>query len=79
MGKAVIVVDMPNGCHDCTVFDHKLCCRIGGRWSQERSRLKGCPLKPMPEKAELTFIDHGQDQIAMGWNACIDAILEGTK
>ena len=36
--------------------------------------LSNCPLKPFPKKQKLTFLEHGQDLITMGWNACIDEI-----
>ena len=40
--------------------------------------MKGCPLKPLPEKKEyivpIDNVESQKDIIAVGWNACIDKI-----
>lgn len=40
-----------------------------------------CPLKPLPEKREyivpIDNVESQKDIIAVGWNACIDAITGG--
>lgn len=76
MSKAILVIDMPDNCLGCKLQDWANC-RIVKGCHTGKNRPEYCPLKPLPEKAELTFVDHGQDQIAMGWNACIDEILKG--
>ena len=75
MSKAILVMDMPDSCWRCKLQEWANC-RIARRCNVDNGRPDWCPLKPLPEKTELTFVDHGQDQIAMGWNACIDAILK---
>ena len=78
MPKAIILVtDMPSSCYECDMLvGNNVVCVTNERFNFAMSRPAGCPLKPMPEKVELSFVDHGQDQIAMGWNACIDKIIE---
>lgn len=78
MSKAILVIDTPDNCFKCKLQEWANC-RIVKGCHTGNSRPEWCPLKPLPEKAELTFIDHGQDQIAMGWNACIDEILKGEE
>lgn len=50
---------------------------------ESKSRPDWCPLKPLPEKKEyIVPIDNIESQkniIAVGWNACIDAITGGVK
>ena len=82
MSKCVLVMDMPTKCIECPVsgYDKKglPCCR------KEMKHLdtfmykpSWCPLKPMPEKQKLTFIEAGQDAITMGWNAAIEQMEGG--
>lgn len=75
MSKAILVLEeMPKDCMYC-MFSDWATCRMTRKTHLGDTRPEWCPLEPLPEKAELTFIDHGQDQITMGWNACIDKIL----
>lgn len=50
---------------------------------ESKSRPNWCPLKPLPEKKEyivpIDNIESQKDIIAVGWNACIDAITGGVK
>ena len=81
MSKAVLVMDMPKVCIDCPLHYCDNCdfwCGSNGKEllcdDMEIYKPSWCPLKPLPQKQNLTFIDSGQDAIAMGWNACIEAI-----
>lgn len=79
MSKAIFVMDMPNVCWECSLCQDEVCLAADISTidiSTDKGKPDWCPLKPIPKKAELTFIDHGQDQIAMGWNACIDELLK---
>lgn len=42
-----------------------------------------CPLKPLPERKEyiapIDNVESQKDIIAVGWNACIDAITKEVK
>ena len=78
MGKAVLVMDIPNRCGECSLgsymdSDHTIC-RGAMRMSYSDTKPKWCPLKPLPKRQELTFYEPGQDAITMGWNACIEEI-----
>ena len=50
---------------------------------ESKSRPDWCPLKPLPEKKEyivpIDNVESQKDIIAVGWNACIDAIIEEVK
>ena len=63
MSKAILVVDMPKSCADCTFRtslneDHLYCCATLPRINIDPMTVKHikehkCPLKPMPEKKEV--------------------------
>ena len=53
----------------------------GNSWDE---LMKGCPLKPLPEKKEVMGLpripsmgDFEKRGFQKGWNACIDAIVGG--
>ena len=90
MAKAVLVMDMPETCKDCSCkyFSYKddalYDCAItgktipinGGRYGEKPD---WCPLRELPEKKGG---DKWQDEISdsynAGWNACLEEI-EGAK
>lgn len=82
MGKAVLVMDMPECCVDC-------CCGYFERYTKELNLVCGatgedannvgkpdwCPLRELPEKANHpAYCDNGR--FDKGWNACLDEILK---
>ena len=73
MTKAILVIDMPEGCTECN-------CAIdlchGTIPSQEwyKKRPSWCPLRPMPEQMSW---GHATDYI-YGWNDCLDEITGET-
>ena len=80
--KAILVIDMPKGCCECN-------CAIdlchGTIPSQEwyNKRPSWCPLRPMPEKKSIELACQKEDAgneygagLIVGWNDCIDEILE---
>lgn len=75
MSKAVLVMDMPDKCLHCKLQDFATC-RITKKCHTGDNRPSDCPLRPLPKKQKLTFIEPGQDAITLGWNACIEAIEE---
>ena len=84
MSKAVLVIDAPKSCDECQFIDEQYhFCAVP--WFGKdvtdyiACRHPECPLKPLPEKQELTFATHGEDMIAMGWNAAIEAIENDLK
>lgn len=50
---------------------------------ESKSRPAWCPLKPLPERKEyiapIDNVESQKDIIAVGWNACIDAITKEVK
>ncbi len=87
MSKSVLVIDTPekciccpllNGADECTAQDDDANFKAGDSWDE---LMKGCPLKPLPEKKEyivpIDNVESQKDIIAVGWNACIDEITGG--
>ena len=89
MAKAVLVMDMPESCKDCSCKypsykdDALYDCAItgkkipidGGRYGEKPN---WCPLRELPEKANHPdYCDNGR--FDKGWNACLDEILEERK
>lgn len=86
MAKAVLVMDMPKTCKDCSCKypsykDYALYdCAItgktvpidGGRYGEKPD---WCPLRELPEKANHPdYCDNGR--FDKGWNDCLDKILK---
>lgn len=85
MAKAILVMDMPKSCDECS-FETEV--RMGGyaksycgvpgcgKYTDDyiACRAEFCPLKPMPEKRDMRFLDDASEYYRQGWNACIDAI-----
>ena len=80
--KAVLVIDMPKICRECSL-KRGLFCGANGRdlyGFYTKGIADWCPLKPMPEKKSHTYDDVDTEYgIVEGWNACIDEILEETE
>lgn len=81
MTKGVIVVDAPERCTECELMctdrhGDNFCFIIGFDEPIEDDKPDWCPIIPVPEK-----IQHKsrqgllQEQVALGWNLCIDEIL----
>lgn len=80
MSKGIIVVDMPETCGGCPCFKDEDMngdwCGVTGEYIYAFSvRDEYCPIKPLPEKIQHKS-RHGllQEQVALGWNLCIDEI-----
>ena len=83
MSKSVLVIDTPEKCihcpllnsaDECTVQDDDANFNAGDSWDE---LMKGCPLKPLPEKMTgVAQTDHW-NSIKAGWNGCIDEITGG--
>lgn len=80
MGKAVLIIDMPNSCLECEMgFSgtyggiycevlKKFCCG-----NLIYSKEKDCPLKELPEKRKYNEEFFNGD--VKGWNDCLKTIL----
>lgn len=86
MSKAVLIMDMPECCADCQLADDDpsglYCVPADKYYDGEEStedRASFCPLRELPEK--IPDLEHGYENveksiIRIGWNACLDMILE---
>lgn len=78
MNKVLLVMDEKKTCGECllasTMNESYIKCRKMNRCYSANSKPEWCPIKPLPKKQELSFFGHGQDMIAMGWNAAIEEI-----
>ena len=79
--KAILVLDIPENCFKCKLQDWANCRIVKGCHTGD-TRPDWCPLKPMPDKAEVSDCDELCDTddwydsgYADGYNACIDEIL----
>lgn len=88
--KAVLVMDMPNCCDECFILDDNgdyPMCRFtqeirGYNFRTRERKMDRCPLRPMPEKVEISTdeklcntIDWYDLGTKRGYNACIDKII----
>lgn len=87
MAKAVLVMDMPETCKDCSCKyfsyedDALYDCAItgktipinGGRYGEKPD---WCPLRELPEYKRTVGTESENDKLLMniGWNACLDEI-----
>lgn len=86
MAKAVLVMDMPECCADCpcSFFERdnpilNLICGVTQEDAYNVGKPDWCPLRKLPEK--IPDLEHGYENveksiIRIGWNACLDMILE---
>jgi hypothetical protein len=89
MAKAVLVMDMPECCADCQLADDDpsgLYCVFADDYydgsDSSEDRASFCPLRKLPEK--IPELKSGYEDLSksirrMGWNACLDEILEERK
>ena len=80
MSKAILVIDKPEGCRNCPLFDFEyMRCNYNG--DKNNLDIFGCPLKEIPYKMEQVYGgEDGSEELyeemyMAGWNACIDEIL----
>ena len=90
MDKGIILVNMPDKCCNCRMgfeneyYDQFECYfKPGTEIKPDEGKPDWCPIRPIPEKKEITGITfssgyaewnlNGQDR---GWNACIDELLK---
>lgn len=88
MRKAVLVMDMPRKCSDCQFYyetydeddDYVSKCEVLNDITIDGfiDKYSGCPLKPMPEKANHPDLCDG-GRYDKGYNACIDELLIGKE
>lgn len=90
MSKAMLIMDMPSSCSECKLKSrvHGIsnvthCCNLAeGIISLDKGfeeRLDNCPLRELPQKREMRFLDDASEFYRQGYNACIDEILKGEE
>ena len=91
MKKAVLLMDIPETCLDCNlcVLDtdgsiscyynkREICSNVG----ENNSRPNWCPLRPLPDRKEITETYKWEDRLPSfkcGWNWCLDEITGRNK
>ena len=89
MKKAVLLMDVPETCLDCNlcVLDtdgsiscyynkREICSNVG----ENNSRPNWCPLRPLPDRKEITETYKWEDRsFKCGWNWCLDEITGRNK
>lgn len=86
MAKAMLIMDMPSRCGDCSCFDNfnRMCQEEHKHLSLVEINIKDkkptwCPLREVPQKKEeygWGLLEHHKN-FNKGYNACIDELLGG--
>lgn len=91
MRKSVLVIDTPKKCLDCNLcvldMDGSISCyynkrEICSNVGENNSRPEWCPLRPLPDRKELTETYKWEDRLPSfkcGWNWCLDEITGRNK
>lgn len=91
MKKAVLLMDVPEKCIDCNLcvldMDGSISCyynkrEICSNVGENNSRPNWCPLRPLPDRKEITETYKWEDRLPSfkcGWNWCLDEITGGKK
>lgn len=82
MNKAILVIDMPNSCDKCPLFNSfysDMSCRgLNNRGIDypypEDFRQDWCPLMPAPEE-QMIWYDDGRSDWERGYNNCLREIM----
>lgn len=87
MGKAILILEMPECCADCpcSFFERSnpklnLICGVTQEDANNVGKPDWCPLKPMPKKQALNGgLTEFQMGARSGYNLCIDDIMKGSE
>ena len=82
MAKGILIVNVPKNCRTCRRTEETgrvlSCCECGKPILDFNERPEWCPIKPMPERKEITgFVnpkDLGASLLAEGWNQSVDYV-----
>ena len=86
MKKAVLLMNVPEKCLDCNLcvldMDGSISCyynkrEICSNVGENNSRPNWCPLRPLPDRKEITETYKWEDRLPSfkcGWNWCLDEI-----
>lgn len=81
MNKAILVIDMPDNCNDCTFCYYSdgkipICFHTNFVIDEPKGTPEWCFLKPMP-RMKFTYVNYDDDATAnynRGWNDCLKKI-----
>lgn len=86
MGKAIIIIDMPDNCTKCTFIHRDYCSSVASyfcgvnhkrlSFSHVNCRPIECPLRKLPSKKKWGEIYNGN---VKGWNDCLREIIGGSN
>ena len=91
MKKAVLLMNVPEKCIDCNLcvldMDGSISCyynkrEICSNVGENNSRPNWCPLRPLPDRKEITETYKWEDRLPSfkcGWNWCLDEITGRNK
>ena len=91
MKKAVLLMNVPEKCLDCNLcvldMDGSISCyynkrEICSNVGENNSRPEWCPLRPLPDRKEITETYKWEDRLPSfkcGWNWCLDEITGGKR
>ena len=91
MKKAVLLINVPEKCLDCNLcvldMDGSISCyynkrEICSNVGENNSRPNWCPLRPLPDRKEITKTYKWEDRLPSfkcGWNWCLDEITGRNK
>ena len=91
MKKAVLLMNVPEKCLDCNLcvldMDGSISCyynkrEICSNVGENNSRPEWCPLRPLPDRKEITETYKLEDRLPSfkcGWNWCLDEITGRNK
>ena len=91
MKKAVLLMDVQEKCLDCNLcvldMDGSISCyynkrEICSNVGENNSRPNWCPLRPLPDRKEITETYKWEDRLPSfkcGWNWCLDEITGGKR
>lgn len=76
--KAVLVIDMPKICRECSL-KRGLFCGANGKdlyGFYTKGIADWCPLKPLPREREVNMMKQNEYEVALneGWNDCLEEI-----
>lgn len=80
--KAILVVDMSDGCPECPLCENRnVYCLPVKRYVDdfENGKPSWCPLKPMPKAKRLDTKDLFVNTENRGWNDCLAQIMGETE
>ena len=91
MKKSVLLMNVPEKCLDCNLcvldMDGSISCyynkrEICSNVGENNSRPEWCPLRPLPDRKEITETYKWEDRLPSfkcGWNWCLDEITGGKR